>query len=231
MSAHDHGRFEDDVAPYVLGALPELEAQRFESHLRGCELCQQEAARLRPAVEALPRSVAQMAPPPSLKENVMETVRAEAGAGAEPRRTTRWSWPRLRVPVLAGAAALLAGLVIGVGLGTLGDSEQSPRTVAAQVDRERLPGAKGSLVVADGSGGAVLRLSQLPQAEPGKVYEVWISAGGRVRPGALFEPHTDGTAVAGIDADLEEADAVLVTRERRGGVANPTEDPVISIPL
>jgi anti-sigma-K factor RskA len=236
MSAHDHGRFEEDLAPYLVGALPELEAQRFEQHLRACEICQEEAARLSPAVEALPRSVPQVEPPPRLRENLMEAIRAEAPEpAAQPAKApamTRWSWPRLRVPAMAAAASLAAGVALGLGVASLDDEDAQRRTIAAEVDAARVPGAEGRLVVhGDGSDGAVLRVSDLPPAGRDKVYEVWVSEGGRVRPMSLFEPRSDGTAVAGVDADLDGADAVLVTRERRGGVENPTEDPVISIPL
>jgi hypothetical protein len=100
------------------------------------------------------------------------------------------------------------------------------------VDANRLASAQGTLVVPDGDGGrAVLRMSGLPPAGRDRVYEVWVSHDGRVQPASLFSPHRDGTAVAGIDSDLAGADAVLVTRERRGGAVSPTEDPVVSIPL
>lgn len=238
MNARDHERFEGDVGAYVLGSLPELEAQRFQAHLRGCEECQQEALRLRGAVEALPRSVAQVEPPESLKESLMETVRREstqpatATARRPRRRLPRLSWPRARVPAFAAAAALVVGLAVGIGAASLSGGDGDPRTIAAQVDSDRLAGAQGTLVVReDDSGRAILRMSDLPPAGAGRVYEVWVSEGGRVRPESLFEPRRDGSAVAGIASDLDDADAVLVTRERRGGVANPTEDPVISVPL
>ena len=44
----------DDVAPYLLGALDRADAERFERHLEGCELCQADVDRLRPVVDALP---------------------------------------------------------------------------------------------------------------------------------------------------------------------------------
>jgi hypothetical protein len=46
----------------------------------------------------------------------------------------------------------------------------------------------------------------------------------------LFEVNQDGDGVASV-SDLEGADAVYVTREKRGGVDQPTEDPVVSIEL
>lgn len=232
MTTRDHTQFDDDVSAYLLGALPELEAQRFEQHLRGCERCQQELAKLRPAVEALPRAVEQIEPPDSLKRDLMKTVRQEASRESAPSSSRGWPI-RARIPAIAVAASLALGLAVGVGIGTLGGDEGGDaRTVAAEVDGARIADAEGALVMPDENAGtAVLRMTNLPPPGDGKVYEVWVSEGGRVRPVSLFEPHTDGSAVAGVDADLEAADAVLVTRERRGGVANPTEDPVIAVSL
>jgi anti-sigma factor RsiW len=70
----DHGRHHDDVGAYLLGALNELERQAFERHLRDCDECREEIERLRPAAEALPGSVDQMAPPPGLKKRLMAEV-------------------------------------------------------------------------------------------------------------------------------------------------------------
>jgi len=231
MNEFPHEGFDDELASYVLGALPEAEARRFEAHLSGCGRCQEELARLQPAADALSRSVPQVAPPESLKRNLMETVRADAKTAAQPAGG-RWSWPRLRVPALAASAALAVGLAIGIGASELADDERSAREIAAEVDAERLADAEGTLTVpADGSRSATLRMSNLPGPGPGRVYEVWVSSDGRVRPASLFEPTRDGNAVAGIGAPLEDADAVLVTREQRGGAATPSEDPVIAIPL
>ena len=55
-----------------------LEREAFESHLAGCARCREEVERLRPAAEALPRSVTPLGPPPSLKASLMEEVEGEA---------------------------------------------------------------------------------------------------------------------------------------------------------
>ena len=55
-STHDHERYEHDVAPYLLGALNDLEAQAFEHHMEACAICNAEVDRLRVTADALPRS-------------------------------------------------------------------------------------------------------------------------------------------------------------------------------
>src|SRR5687768_4041233 len=95
----DHGRYQDDVGAYLLGALNELERHAFERHLAGCSECQQELERLRPAAEALPGSVAQLDPPPGLKKRLMAEV--EGDSHVVPLR------PRRPARLLAVAAVLL----------------------------------------------------------------------------------------------------------------------------
>ena len=58
--------------------------------------------RLRPAADALPRSVEQVEPPPALKASLMEVVDREARerSGAPAARQRR-AWP-IRLPSLAG---------------------------------------------------------------------------------------------------------------------------------
>ena len=78
MSVERHQIHEENVGAYLLGALTEKEESDFESHLEECPICQDELERLRPAVDALPRSVEPVAPPDRLKASLMATVSAEA---------------------------------------------------------------------------------------------------------------------------------------------------------
>ena len=41
----------------------------------------------------------------------------------------------------------------------------------------------------------------------------------------------DGDGAAAVTEDLEDADAVMVTREQAGGAKAPSEKPVITVPL
>ena len=56
MSVERHEIQEENVGAYLLGALTEFEEQAFLRHLKECPVCSDEVARLRPAVDALPRS-------------------------------------------------------------------------------------------------------------------------------------------------------------------------------
>lgn len=225
MTLADHERYEQDVGPYLLGALPALEASVFERHLMGCEECRREMERLRPAAEALPRAVEAFEPPPSLKASLMEVVEREASPAPKPSRP-RLPWLRGLQPRLAiglASVCLLGGVAVGVAL-TAGNEGKD--TVAATVDKARVP--TGAARVESEGDSAVLRVSGLPQAPRGKVYEVWVERDGRVEPaGALFSPARDGSGAAAIPGGVKGVDRVMVTREVAGGVDRPTEMPLI----
>ena len=231
MTGTDHNRYEDDVGAYLLGALDDSERRDFERHLADCPRCAMDVDRLRPAADALPRSVTPLAPPPGLKRSIMREV--EEGEEAPRRSLARFlpSLPALRpAAALAGVtAALLVGLVVGLGLGRSGD--EGERRVAASVDRGRLPAASGSLVVPEDGTDAVLRVQGMPRPPQGRVYQAWVQRGGAMVPQPTFEVGRDGSGAAALSEDLKDAKAVLVTVENRGGARSPTGKPMVSVRL
>jgi anti-sigma factor RsiW len=237
VSARGHTEYREEIGAYLLGALTDLERQAFERHVAACAECRDELERLRPAADALPRSVEQVEPPPGLKTSLMEVVESEArersGAPAAGRRTS----PRIRLPSLAGfrpvlvAAALALGLVAGFGVAQLGGDDDA-RTVAATVDQGRLPDASGSLrIQGDGEDGAILRVHGMPPPGGDRVYQAWVQRDGAVVPQPTFEVGADGGGAVAVPDDLSGADAILVTREARGGARAPSEQPLIRVPL
>jgi anti-sigma factor RsiW len=241
----DHTRYKDDVGAYLLGALTELERQAFERHLRGCDECQEELERLRPAADALPGSVEQVQPPPRLKASLMEVVEREAqaeqqataGARTDGAGRRRFGGPagRRRFASPAGrrrflrpafvAAGLLIGLVIGFAVAQLGGEET--RTVAATVDKA-MPRAGGTLRIAGDE--ATLRLHDMPDLGNARVYQVWLQHGDRLVPARTFVVGRNGAGRVDLP-DVHNADGVYVTREPRGGAQVPSEDPIVSVPL
>jgi anti-sigma-K factor RskA len=238
MTARDHTKYRDEIGAYLLGALTDLERQAFERHVTSCAECREELDQLRPAADALPRTVQQVEPPPALKTSLMEIVEREAGerSGASAARERRPR--RLRMPSLAGfrpalvAGALALGLLAGFGVAQLAGGGDDTQTIAATVDQSRLPDASASLTIeGDGEDGAILSLQGMPPAGEDEVYQAWIQRDGTVVPQPPFEVTGDGGGAAAVPADLSDAEAVLVTREPRGGSDTPSEEPVISVPL
>jgi anti-sigma-K factor RskA len=227
-----HDRYEQDLGAYVLGALEDDEARAFERHLDECTHCRAEEDRLRLAADALPRSVMQVAPPPSLKESLMAEVYAEA---PRERRRLRDLLPDLGGirPQLAWVSAsflLAVGIACGWGITQLADSDDT-RVISAQVDERRVPFASASLVVPEDAGsGAILRLNGMPSLPTNRVYQVWVQRGRELTPGTLFSVGEDGTASAAVRS-LDDADAVMVTREAAGGARAPSEKPILQVRL
>jgi anti-sigma-K factor RskA len=225
VSAAEHDRFQDDVGAYLLGALDDGERSDFERHVATCHVCQDELDRLQSAADALPRSVEQYEPPPSLKHALMEQVHAEAPA--EPVRR-RWSLERFRLtmPRLAAAAAtLLVGVLAGYALSSGGGDGGGARTISASVDATRIGDARATLV---SDGRSHLQVAGMPQLRRGQVYEIWLKRGNRIDPGPLFAVDRNGNGVGAVPGDLDGVSAVMVTRERAGGARQPTEAPVVT---
>ena len=229
MSAHSDQV--ENVGAYALGALPDLEAQVFERHLMSCEECQEELRRLNEAVEVLPRSVTPHAPPASLKASLMEVVNAEAAPARTSRRLAFPQLPRLRPALAWAAAACVVAAFAGYGASELArDEGGGERTLSAQIDDQRLAGGSASLSVAEDDGpGSVLLVSGLPDPGRGRAYQVWVERDGRIESAAVFDVDAGGNGAAAVPQALDDVGAVMVTREQRGGVDQPTEPPVLRI--
>jgi anti-sigma-K factor RskA len=228
----------DDLAAYALGALPPDEAAALERHLDSCESCEARLRWLSPAIDLLPAAVEQRTPPPSLRENLMATVRAEAAeaaaepAPAAPRRDPWWAGLRsLAMRPAAGFAAVLL-LVVGLGAGYLlgGSDTEEPGTELVRADA--LNGATPVSATLEREGDrAILHVHELPEIAQDEVYEIWVQRAGVMEPRNTFVLRMDGTAEAVIPGPLEGGEAVLVTREPRPGSPQPTTDPLLSAPL
>jgi anti-sigma-K factor RskA len=239
MSTPEHSRHQEDVGVYLLGAMSDAEAQAFERHMAHCPSCRDEIERLRPAADALPRAVEQLAPPPTLKASLMEVVEREAeGRADEPARPARprrslaerlRALPGLRPVLVAGALAL--GVAAGFGVARLSQEDES-RTVVATVDERRIPEASARLQLqGGGDDGAILRVQGMPTLKPNRVYQAWVLRDGTIVPQPTFEVSDNGGGAVAIPEDLSDAEQVLVTREQRGGARAPSEEPILAVRL
>jgi hypothetical protein len=236
MTTGDHTTYRDEVGAYLLGALTDAERTAFEDHLAGCAECRHELERLRPAADVLPRSVEQVEPPPSLKRSLMEVVEREARAAGTAEPARRSVGERLRgllrpVRPLVAAGALAVGLVVGFAVAQLGGGDDG-RTVVASVRQSVLPDASGHLQVqGDGEDGAILEVRGMPSPGHGRVYQAWVQRDGMVEPQPTFEVGADGAGAVAVPEDVSGAQAVLLTREPRGGSRAPSEKPILTVSL
>ncbi len=247
MSVERHDIHEENAGAYVLGALTEIEVRSFENHLEQCHICRDEVERLRPAADALPRSVAPVPPPPGLKAALMEAVEADVrerkGARAGPSLVARvreriagvgdsLAGMRPTVAWVSASFVLLVGLLAGYAVTQVTSDDQESRTLAAQVDKATLPSGSASLLVpGDESKGAILHVNGMPELEGDSVYQVWVRRDGETISQSLFTVGDDGAGAAAVSEDLEDADAVMVTRERAGGARAPSEEPIVTVAL
>jgi anti-sigma-K factor RskA len=231
--APDHDELRDDLAAYALGALKDDEADGLRLHLETCEACQRELRWLREAVDLLPRTVEQLEPPPRLREALMETVRAESRQAREPPRRARqrwWSGWRIGLWRPATAVAVAATLIVGVVAGYLIHEPGGPGTTTFEAQAmPEASGATGELARNGNSG--ILRVRNMPTLARDQVYEVWVQRDGKFEPSSLFVPRRDHSADAAVPSDLDGAEAVLVTKEPRGGSSQPTSAPLLSVKL
>jgi anti-sigma-K factor RskA len=242
MSAQEHGRYAQDAGAYLLGALDEVETKAFERHLVTCARCLEDVDRLRAAADALPRSVTPLAPPPTLKRSLMEVVQREAreAAGRPRRASVRELFTvllpgglRVRPGLALGVAAMVlaVGIAAGFGVARIAGGGEA-RTVSASVDHRRVPFASARLVMPDrGRDGGILRLHGLPNLPSNRVYQVWVQEDHEIIPGPVFGVRQDGSGAAAVPEELDGADAVMVTREPRGGARAPSEKPILRVNL
>lgn len=248
MSTHRHSdncEHTLDAGAYLLSALAPDEHREFAAHLGTCEPCRHEVEQLQIVVDTLPIAAPQLVPPTELRDRIMRVVDTEAellrAAGPEAdrvpvrkeRRKPRWASGMFLRPLTAGAMASVL-VAVGVAGGALIVSEDSPSTpptttVTAKVLTE---GSKAIVSVQDGR--AALRVTNLPSAPAGKVYQVWIQqAGKQPQPThTLFNVRkSDGSAVVPIEERVGSGERILVTDEPDGGSLTPTGQTVIDAQL
>jgi len=225
-----HERYRDDLAAYALGALGGDEAAELREHLESCDECRAELRWLQAAVDVLPRSVPQRRPPARLRRRLMSTVRAESRAALRERgsgsRRRDWNALVWRPATAAAAGALLA---VGVGGGYLLHQPDDQSSVLAADAAKGAPSASGSLERSDGSG--ILRVQGMPALASNQTYEVWVRRNGTMQPSSLFNVRGNRSGEAAVPGPLDDADAVLVTKEPRGGSTQPTSRPLLSVSL
>ncbi len=129
--------------------------------------------------------------PRRLRRRVLSAVQADAKAarGTPQRRRRTLSRPALAVGALAAAVVIAVGAIAVVNSG----SSPSTRVFAAQVTGER-----GSAKVAVTDGHAQLLVRNLSPPPAGKIYEVWLTRGGRkpTPTGVLFASPRAATATS-----------------------------------
>jgi anti-sigma-K factor RskA len=196
----------DLTAAYALDALDADEAEAYELHLSQCEQCREQLAELNQTAAALAFGATAPAPPPRLREAIVDAARAER-SNVVPLDRRRWL-----TRGLALAAAAAACIAVGFAI-----SE-------TQSNRERLVG----VVVLGPNRTATLHVSGLATAPHGKTYEAWvIPAGGAPQRAGTFDGG-GGMTMVKLERPVPRGAMVAATMEHHGGADAPTSQPVLS---
>jgi anti-sigma-K factor RskA len=226
----DADALHDLTAAYALDALEADDARAYEVHLARCERCRHELAGLSEAATALAYVPEGPAPPPELRERILQQAVRER-PNVVPLRP-RWFNAVAAVAAVAACAAVGLGIWAAVLSGRLDsrrsalDRQQEVAALLADPASQRISFPNGTLVV--GSGGkAALVLRNLDSAGSGRTYEAWVADGGAPRPAGLFD---GGDLVAvPLDRPVAPGATVMVTKERNGGTSAPTQQPLITV--
>jgi anti-sigma factor RsiW len=221
-----------DLTPaYALDALDADERREYEAHLARCERCRAELASLSEAATSLAYGVEAPAPPPQLRERILERARTER-SNVVPLRP-RWALPAAAAAVVSVAAVVALAVWIS-SLSSKVDRLQARSAKQEQVaailtaaGARRIQAGNGVRLVVTPEGKAALVLRGLAPAHHG-VYEAWVAANATPKPAGVFE---SGGAVTAVPLELRvpKGALVMVTRERHR-VEAPTQQPFIKIP-
>lgn len=233
----DHAWSESAVA-YALDALGGEDRRVFESHLAGCVACRREVQSLREVAGLLAQAAPTVAPPPGLRDRVLDTARRVRPIGRPRRAWLAW-------------AAVAASLVVAVAAGLQGRRQAArARELAAQVAARdstlaALLGPEVHVVSLAATGRQptarvfwnhrrarfIVTAFDLPTAPAGRTYQLWAIAKGKAPLSmGTFNTNAAGRATLTVPVDsaitqLGFIDFCGLTEEPAGGSPQPTETP------
>lgn len=229
-----------DLLPiHALGALEADEARRVEAHLAGCLTCRAELSNWQAQTADLALAAAPAAPPPDLRNRLMQRVAAPADRApldaARRARPARPGW-NLR-PAWGLATLLLIAALAAFGLGQTQRLSRLERVTApggmravALVAAGAAPDATGFVLVGvDGRNGAMV-VDRLPPLDADHEYQAWLLRDGERTSAAVFGTDEEGYRGLRLEAprSLLDYSALEVTIEPAGGSPQPTGAIVLS---
>jgi anti-sigma-K factor RskA len=229
---------QDQAALYVLGLLEPHEAVAFESELNANAELRDIARELREAAGVVALAAPLQTPPASLKQRIMREI------AMKPEEPT--VVPLQRRPLGWVPWAMAAGLAVFCGLLAL-DRVRLERQLAdiraadplmqttfftlapsapAPVD------AKATVAWQPGRQSGVIRISNLPAAQPGKDYQLWAVDAEHKEPISAGIIRVDKNGVAQLRFEpvekTEHVKAFAISLEREGGVPKK-EGPILLV--
>jgi anti-sigma-K factor RskA len=229
-----------DLLPaFALGSLDPDEASRVEQHLLSCLICRNESSAFQAVSAQLSFAVPPVAPPPDLKQRLMDRAQATHPKPGVAAKTSRSRLERL-LPAWG-----FAGLVLIITLAAvnfylwqrLNETDLfmaagGMRAVPLSPPDAASPATGFVLISADGNNGALV-VDGLPALDNSRQYQLWLIRNGQRISGAIFstdEENYGGTRIRAPGSLLDYA-AVGITIEPAGGSSQPTGVQVLGGPL
>lgn len=215
---------EDELDAYALGVLDAAEEQAVEQHLATCATCARSLETARGRVAVLALAAEQVAPPPAVKERLMQSVRESLRADAaasqpalERKAPSFWGWAHSWAAA-AVACAAAAIFFWNANVGLRAEIRKFQSLVVQQIEDIARYRAVAALATSNGtvavsltapprtapsrgrvlynqSTGALVYSGTLAQLETGKSYELWIiPQTGNPIPAGVFAPQASGEA-------------------------------------
>lgn len=234
----------DDVrtlaGEYALDILDAGERAAMDQHLAACAACRAHVADERRVLDALGRSVPQVAPPASLRGRVL------AAAGTAEERPVAIRTVATARPMRDWLIAASVMLMIASGAWQILSTRERAR------DAERAEQARAMAVVAaadlvrfDLTGadtpaharalwsqrhGMVFSAEGLAALPAGRTYQLWVISRGAPISAGVFAATADGRArvVMSTPDSLTAVEAVAVTVEPAGGLPAPSTPPILA---
>jgi anti-sigma-K factor RskA len=215
---------------YAVDALDDLERAHFEAHLALCAECRAEVASLQDTA-AMFSTTSEVAPPAAMRDKLLADIKSVRPlpplvARLDARRPRRWAG-RL---VAAAAVLGIAGGGFSVWQQTHDDTHQVVQNAADEVmnaadvttvSKSIGNGTNVKVYRSEKLGRAAVKVSGLPKAPTGKVYELWLrnAHGTMIKAGFLTG---SGTRDAPFDGDASDATGAGISVEPEGGSQQPT---------
>lgn len=229
-----HEEVRELIPGYALDALEPEEAGRVEAHLPSCSECRRELALLRGGAISLATGVAQITPPPEVRDRIIAAI------GPERRRIP--VPPRGWVFSLAVATALvivLGGIDVSL-LQRLAVLNARVKTQTQLLALLATPSAR--TVTLAGTAPGVVRLVFDPSShrgaliaaglqDPGQnlVYQLWLVGGQTPESAGVFRPALGEPTIVTVAADFSRYHAVAISVEHAPhGAPHPTTTPILT---
>jgi len=234
----------DQYELYAMGAADEPERSEIREHLnRGCEVCMAEVKRARHLAALLGGTAAAAAPSPKLRRRILASVGFEQKRfGMAPFLAAALALSLFAAFYFSGRERDFAQLADRldrqlraqtIELTRMNEAfaiVNSPDTTVTSFGAGKTLPPKGKVFV-NPSQGVLLIASNLPPAQAGKAYEMWVipnGGKGKPIPAGVFQSGSDGSAmhIQRGPVDTSTPPVIAVTLEPEAGSPQPTSQPL-----